>query len=262
MTKLPAAIDVAAISDTGRVREHNEDAVWLGDRFFRSGLQTSRFEGDEVERLVLAVADGVGGAAAGEVASRFVAERMAARLAAADAPETFEELEEFVQAVAAEVNASLEAEASTDPERAGMATTYTGLFLTSAACVWMNAGDSRVYALRDGVLRQLNVDHTLRQELNDPSIPGNIITNCYGHQDGFRMDVGSVDLEDADLYIVCSDGLSDYADMERATEILARAAVDGDPERLADAAEQLLDLALSGGGGDNVSFLIARPTYA
>jgi protein phosphatase len=288
MVRLPVAVEAAAASDTGRVREQNEDAVWLGDEFFRTGIRTARYDGDLVNGLLLAVADGVGGAAAGEVASQFVAERMAAAIRELDPAPDRSDLRSELQRLSGRVNDELTHEARRGTGRSGMATTYTGLYFSESACVWLNAGDSRLYALRDGRLRQVTRDHTLREEMNDPSIPGNIITNCYGHQDGFRMDTGVLDPQAADLYLLCSDGLSDYADMDRVTEVLAgvgrgeraaslrRAPSDGEAGAAAEAApnpdsestrdlEQaaraLVELALTGGGGDNVTIVIARPVY-
>lgn len=270
MQALPAIIDAVGLSDTGRVREHNEDALWMGDSFFRSGSRSRRFAGEQIAGRLLAVADGVGGAAAGEVASEWVAEQMAARVSNAltDGSET--DLVDLLTGVAREVNGELIEEGSRRPGRSGMATTYTAILFRPDRTIWMNAGDSRLYLLSDGELRQVSRDHTLREETGDPSIPGNIITNCFGTRNEFRLDVGTVDLSSASLALLCSDGLSDYADMERAAGVLGElerrlSAIDDESptlQALEDAASRLLHLALSGGGGDNVSFVIVRPGYA
>lgn len=272
MGNLPTSIDVAAISDTGRVREHNEDAVWMGDTFFRSGFRSRRIGPEAVDGLVLAVADGVGGAAAGEVASRWVAEQMAQRVSAivggaGEAPAgTPTRVEAELKRVAAQVNEELVREGARRPGRRGMATTWTGIVVSAAFTGWMNAGDSRLYCAHGARVEQVSRDHTLREERGDPTIPGNIISNCFGMPDEFRLDVGVLDPGGCEAMLLCSDGLSDYADMVRVSELLHDL-----PDRHPDAddagylepvARAMLDAALAGGGGDNVTLLIVRPFYA
>ena len=272
MQHLPVAIDVAAVSDTGRVRRNNEDAVWIGGSFFRSGVRSVRFDAPIDRGLLFAVADGVGGSAAGEVASRWVVERFAARVSAVELPEGVEPAGRVLQRLASETNDELIADARRHPGRGGMATTYTAILLSPAGEIWLNAGDSRLYALEQGELRQISRDHTLREETGDPSIPGNIITNCFGTPDGFRLDTGPLDSSSVDAYLLCSDGLSDYADMRRVAEVIT-AVIEGDGRGgdgapgddaafyLEHAANAALQLALEGGGGDNVTLLLARPLH-
>ena len=261
MSTLPVAIDAAATSDTGRVREHNEDAIWL-DTFFREGIRSARFAREEQGSLLLAVADGVGGAAAGEVASQWVCEQMAASIESVELPAEADELSSRLKKLARDVNEGLEREASARRGARGMATTYTGLLFVGERTWWINAGDSRLYELRDGSLAQISRDHTLREELGDPSIPGNIITNCFGHQDGFRLDAGQLPSDPPDLYLICSDGLSDYADMSAVEGVLRGAAASAaEASDLEAPARELVNLALAGGGGDNVTVLIARPIH-
>ena len=112
-------------------------------------------------------------------------------------------------------------------------------------------------------MEQISRDHTLREERGDPSIPGNIITNCFGMPDDFRLDVGVLDPGGCDAMLLCSDGLSDYADMSRVGELLRdlpdRDPDDEDARYLEPVARAMLDAALAGGGGDNVTLLIVRP---
>jgi PPM family protein phosphatase len=265
MTTLPTTIDIAAISDTGRVREHNEDAVWFGDGFFRSGFRSRRVVEPEIDGLLLAVADGVGGAAAGEVASKWVCEQMAALIAGIHGEERAV-LEARLKRTASRVNDELVRQGDRRPGRRGMATTFTGVLFSASWSCWLNAGDSRFYCARNGELSQVSRDHTLREERGDPSIPGNIITNCFGTPDEFYLDVGSLDPFSCDAFLLCSDGLSDYADMARVAGILAELPSpppdDETAAYLEPAARDILDSALAGGGGDNVTLLIARPHHA
>ncbi len=251
MTETIPALVVAAASDTGLVRRNNEDGVWLVDRFIRCGLHTTEVTGVPDAGVLLAVADGVGGAAAGEVASRWVCEQMAGRIFAASLCDTTT-TPGRLQRIASEVNADLLRESEADPHRRGMATTWTAVLMLPSGTFWLNAGDSRLYRLTNGELDQVSRDHTLREERGDPSIPGNIISNCFGNAEGFYLDVGELDLASCDGFLLCTDGLSDYADFSRAHDVVRATE---DPQT---AAQGLLRLALDGGGGDNVTLIFAR----
>ena len=255
MPELPPAITVTAMSDRGLVRSENEDAIWLGDRYVRSGVHVERFSQDRTGGLLLAVADGVGGSAAGEVASRWVTEQIASRLAAAKFPASYEATAGLVRRVADRVNRDLLREAGRHLELRGMATTFTAVLIRPPHTIWMNAGDSRLYTLDGLGMRQITRDHTLREESGDPSIPGNIISNCFGMPDGFHLDVGRFDVSACDSFVLCTDGFTDYADLERAEDVL-RSTFDAE-----QAVRALVDLALEGGGGDNITVLLARPLH-
>ena len=256
MGTLREAIEVVGASHTGLVRQNNEDTVWLIDRAFRSGVRGARCDQIPESGVLVAVADGVGGAAAGEVASRWVAERMAARLGAVAHSADAGTRSTALQKLGSTINRGLVRAAERDPQRRGMATTYTGLLYCGDWAVYLHAGDSRLYTFAEGDLRQITRDHTLREERGDPSIPGNIITNCFGSLQGFYLDVGPVDFRATELLLLCSDGLSDYADPTRIVEALAQGG------ELPHLARDLMQLALEGGGGDNVSLVLVRPVHA
>ncbi len=251
MTGSTPTLDVAATSDTGLVRRNNEDAIWLVNRFIRSGLHSLEITDIPDDGLLLAVADGVGGAAAGEVASRWVCEQMARRIHE-ESPVDVAAVPDRLREIASSVNADLLRVSEADPHRRGMATTWTAVLVFPSRAFWLNAGDSRLYRLAHGELEQVSRDHTLREERGDPSIPGNIISNCFGNAVGFYLDVGEIDLTTCDGFLLCSDGLSDYADLGRAHELVRRTE---DPRT---AAQGLLQLALDGGGGDNITLVLAR----
>lgn len=251
MTGPTLTLDVTATSDTGLVRRNNEDAIWLADRFIRSGMHSLEIIDIPDEGLLLAVADGVGGAAAGEVASRWVCEQMARRIHEASLAGATT-VADRLRSIASSVNEDLLRESETDPHRRGMATTWTAVLMFPSRAFWLNAGDSRLYRLANGALEQVSRDHTLREERGDPSIPGNIISNCFGNATGFYLDVGGFDIAACDGFLLCTDGLSDYADADRARQLVRRTA------DTRTAAQGLLQLALDGGGGDNITLILAR----
>jgi protein phosphatase len=258
---LPSTVEIAAVSDVGLVRARNEDALWVADHMVRDSSESARFSPpDEETGLLLAVADGVGGAAAGDVASSFVVRRMAAlyrQIVLGDTPVSAEQLSRAAQ----QVNGELQIEAHNNVQYRGMATTFTAMVFHRECQCWIHAGDSRLYGVTEGGLRQITRDHTLREISGDPRIPGNIIVNCYGCPSEFYVDTGALDPATAEIYLACSDGLSDYADMGSVEEALIGCA--SSPERsLAQCAADLVQMAKDGGGADNISFLIVRPLYA
>ncbi|HZN31581.1 MAG TPA: protein phosphatase 2C domain-containing protein, partial [Xanthobacteraceae bacterium] len=142
-------IEVTAFTHRGLLREHNEDSItvagWVSD-VAMSGLRRSRHE--LAAPLLCAVADGMGGHAAGEIASRYAIKRLAAEpFAAAEAS--------VVAAALAVINAELYQTMRSDRSLAGMGTTVAGLLLAAGRALWFNIGDSRIYRHRDGSLRQL-----------------------------------------------------------------------------------------------------------
>ena len=234
-------------------------------------MQTLVFDAAAVARgVLLAVADGVGGEAAGEVASRYVLEKLGAIVTDAPGDVELQKLAQWFSDVGAALNASLCEQAEATPGRHGMATTLTGLYIAGTRRCWVNAGDSRLYALSGGKLVQVSRDHTLREVTGNPRIPGNIIVNCFGTKNRFYLDTGVLPA-DASLFLLCSDGLSDYADAGQLERIVREAGgvlESGAPGRdgqerkaLADAARKLVDAALAGGGGDNITAVLVWVRY-
>ena len=257
----------AATSDVGLVRSGNEDGVWLAGDFVRDGHRSLVIDPSTVDGGVfLAVADGVGGAAAGEVASRFVLEEMALRAGQVPAAMDASSVGSWMVERARSVNDELAARGSESSDLKGMATTLTGIYVRGSSALWINAGDSRLYALREGTLHQVSRDHTLRELLGDPTIPGNIIANCFGSQNEFYLDTGELpatDLSSGDvIYLICSDGLSDYTEHSMLESIVTKCGQEASPAALGRAAGRLVDAAKAGGGGDNITCLLVWPRRA
>ena len=228
----------AAASNVGLLRKGNEDAAFAG-------------------RRLLAVADGMGGHAAGEVASAAVIaalEQLDALGVNAGDPEVA--LREAVE----DANSTLRDMAAADTELHGMGTTITAM-LTDGAHAWLaHVGDSRAYLLRDGELRQLTRDHTFVQQLVDEGRLApeeasthpqrNYITRALDGRDGVELDLERLELRPGDRVLLCSDGLSGVVSDASMAEVLAGSA----PE---DAVQRLIELALRGGGPDNITAIVA-----
>lgn len=236
---MPAlALACAARTDAGRVRAHNEDAVFAGPR-------------------LAAVADGVGGSAAGEVASHVVINA----LVALDKRWLDEPLEEALAAAVAHGNQTVSFIAACRPETAGMATTLAAVALDDdGRYVLASLGDSRAYLLRDGRLTQLTRDDSWVQELLDAGMitaaearlhpQRSVVLKALDGDPGHRAAISVEPARPDDRLLLCSDGLSDLVDDP------ALAAALGIADRDA-AADRLLALALEAGGRDNVSVVVA-----
>jgi serine/threonine protein phosphatase PrpC len=226
----------AGVSDVGRVRAHNEDSAFHGP-------------------YVAVVADGVGGAAAGEVASA-----TAAYVVAASALSRFgdDPVDVLVRAVE-DAHASLRAGVAADEETAGMATTLTAVVTDGSRVVLGHVGDSRAYLLRDGQLHQISQDHTYVQHLVDTGQLdprdrfghpwGNVVLRSLDGGPDQAFDVTDLDVHPGDRLLLCSDGLTDLVRDDRIAEVL----------RLADphsAAAVLTQSALLAGGKDNITAVV------
>ena len=226
----------AARSDRGLVRANNEDSVYAGAR-------------------LLALADGMGGHAAGEVASQLVI----AALAHLDDDEPGGDLLSKLDAAVREGNSAIAAHVEADPELEGMGTTLTAILFAGNRLGLVHIGDSRGYLLRDGELAQITKDDTFVQTLVDEgritaeeahSHPQRslIMRALTGHE--VEPTLIMREARAGDRYLLCSDGLSDPVSHETILEALQIADV-------AESADRLIELALRGGGPDNVTVVVA-----
>lgn len=226
----------AARSDRGLVRANNEDSVYAGAR-------------------LLALADGMGGHAAGEIASQLVI----AALAHLDDDEPGGDLLAKLDQAVREGNAAIAAHVENDPELEGMGTTLTAILFAGNKLGLVHVGDSRGYMLRDGELAQITKDDTFVQTLVDEgritaeeahSHPQRslIMRALTGHE--VEPTLNMREARAGDRYLLCSDGLSDPVSQETILEALQMPDV-------AESADRLIELALRGGGPDNVTVVVA-----
>jgi PPM family protein phosphatase len=225
-------------SDTGRQRRGNEDAY-----FARAPL--------------FAVADGMGGAQAGEVASRLAVEVLEQGL-----PEGSGSIEDRLRARVREANARINAVGQADDQRAGMGTTLTVAHVGEDELTVAHVGDSRLYRLRDGAFERLTDDHTLVDELvrqgkltpqeADEHPQRSIITRALGPETGVEADSRTWPARTGDVYLICSDGLTSMVEETRVGELVA-----GAPS-LAAAGRALIEAANEAGGRDNITVVLFR----
>lgn len=232
---------IASRTDIGRVRESNQDALLIVEGTY--GL--------------FGVADGMGGHNAGDVASR-MAVLLLGRVLEGAKPD-----EALLRAGVEEVNALIYEEQKKDAALRGMGTTLTVLWEDENRLLLGHVGDSRAYRLRKGVLTQISVDHSLVGEMLRGGLITeeqarthpyrNVITRAVGTADTIEVDVTELEKQRGDLYLLCSDGLSEYVTPDRMRDILMQMPSE-------DAADEMLRLALEGGGQDNITVLIAEVT--
>jgi PPM family protein phosphatase len=250
-------------SDTGRVRTRNEDMIVLGTTPFRNRRDATRIDtGPGTPARLVAVADGVGGSPAGDQASRIVLEEAVerTRMLPPGMPARHAVME--IEKQFRDVNRELVSRGMLGNRRRGMSTTLSGIVWYEGMAFMVHAGDSRVYSWKDDALIQISRDHTLREQMGDPSIPGNIIVNCFGMETEFYLDLRVIrwaSPDDMPVLMLCSDGLSDTLDNSCIKTIFRqRRETCGSREEtgLEATGETLLREALDQGAKDNVSIVL------
>jgi protein phosphatase len=229
-----------AQSDVGLVRAGNEDSGYAGPR-------------------LLVVADGMGGHAAGEVASAVAVESLAVLDGPGPAPADSNTADDLTEAIA-RANRRIRDLVESDPRRSGMGTTVTALLWTGTGFSLAHIGDSRAYLLRGDELVQLTRDHTYVQALIDEgritedereTHPArSLLLQALGGDD-VAPDLAEVPADDGDRILLCSDGLSGVVRGQTIAEVLAE---ESDPQAAAD---RLVALAVEGGGPDNITCVVA-----
>jgi serine/threonine protein phosphatase PrpC len=223
---------VAAVTDPGRTRRHNEDAY-------------------VIEPPLFAIADGMGGAQAGEVASRLAT----AALREGGANGSGEQrIADLIQ----EANRRVYDRSSTDPNTSGMGTTITVALVEDESVAFGHVGDSRAYLIRDARMEQLTEDHSLVNELlktgklsreeAETHPQRSVITRALGTDPDVDVDTFSVRAENGDLFLLCSDGLTDMVSEESILDVVER-----NREDIDGALKALVKAANRGGGQDNIT---------
>jgi len=249
-------LDTAVLSHPGMVRTHNEDSIFVDAK---AGLAV--------------LADGMGGYSAGEVASGIAVNVISGgmlqelnsgrELSKVDVASGLTHAALLMQQQIALANKGIYEAAQARPECAGMGTTLVATVFFQNRVSIGHIGDSRCYRLRGEKFEQLTHDHSLLQEQIDSgmltaeqakfSLNKNLVTRALGIEAVVPADISEYRLEAEDLYLLCSDGLTDMVEADAVREIVT--AKRGD---LAEAAAELIDLANQNGGRDNISVILMR----
>lgn len=239
---------VYGLSDVGLNREHNEDSI-----------------GWDIELGLIMLADGMGGHNAGEIASELAVTAIRDALLDVMTPEMLDtnliKCDEALREAVVYANEEIHEQANRRVECAGMGTTVVITLFHDDKVTYAHVGDSRIYRLRQGEMKQLTQDHSLVQEMIDNgylsqeeamiSSSRNLITRALGIAPEVEVDVKTEVLDAEDVYLLCSDGLSDLLSEQDMVRILTE-----QRDRLGDAAQHLVDLANERGGTDNISVIL------
>lgn len=236
-----------AVTDPGRARDNNEDSVAFDE-----------------EALVAVLADGMGGYNAGEIASgmatAFIKSELSRWLIEAGAIAQPKEIRRAMEICVDNANLAIYNSANANPAFAGMGTTLVLCVFKEGRLLVGHIGDSRCYRLRSDTLEQITKDHSLLQEQIDAGLITqdqaavspikNLVTRALGVEQAVMLEVNEFSVEPGDLYLMCSDGLSDMV----TDEVIARIA--GEASGLDQIAGHLVSAANENGGKDNISVLM------
>lgn len=252
---LTDALQIVSITDPGRVRGHNEDCV------------ESR-----PELGIVVLADGMGGYNAGEVASGMATSLIASGLAQIWTKEVLGKLDragamslsqEVLQTQVGKANTAIYEAAQKDPQCAGMGTTLVACVFFDNFLTVGHIGDSRLYRMRNDALEQITRDHSLLQEQIDSGLitkedarsshNKNLVTRALGIDPEVDAEIHSYDVQEGDIYLLCSDGLNDMIEDDeiQMTLIALRSNLDL-------TAQQLVQAANDAGGRDNISVMLVK----
>lgn len=238
-------ITLTAASRVGCVRSNNEDMVLAYDKFVRSDAYITEFMTENTDRFVIALADGMGGHNAGEVASEQTLSNLKFFLSDIPRGLSIGEFEEMLIEWEQSINKTINSRGHVDPALLEMGTTLVAVVYYGGKFFWMNCGDSRLYRLRNGHLLQLSTDHSLSNARGEQK-HSNIVTNCIGagcknsYIDLFEF---TADFLPGDTYLLCSDGLNDMVKHQDIERLMYEGA----------SANKLCEAAIEAGGFDNVS---------
>lgn len=236
--------EAAGVTDVGRVRRNDEDAYLV-----------------DTDRGLFAVADGVGGSRAGEVASRLAVDTAAQVLAESSRDGGSETVPQLIARMFSKANAAIVERAAREAALGQMATTLVLLYLDRASGgAWIaHCGDSRVYRWRGGVLERLTRDHSFAEALAQAggggvsvraqSPFGHVLTRCLGRQDS-SPDIRDIDALPGDRFLLCCDGLTDMIPENALGDLL------GPRLSPAESGRRLIDGANAAGGKDNITAVV------
>ena len=250
---MKTALIVYGVCDIGCEKPNNEDMILFNDVQFRDGSMRKEFDitGDagvpgRHNRVVIALADGIGGLDKGEAASELALARLRKFLERIPGDLSNQELKEVFDVYTQETHNTMSE---------GMGSTIVGLFLYQGKVFRFHAGDSRIYLLRNGGLTRLTIDHSLRESGGTPNAPANIIINSLGGPGSAFIEFAEVEqpFVKGNIYLLSSDGLHDLVSPAVISDTLIQSQNEG-----TEAAERLLALAKENGGLDNISIITIK----
>ena len=261
-------LEIQAICHKGLVRQNNEDALSIGGILLRDDSVSLSVTVPEDGYFYLLASDGMGGHENGEQASLQTLEGMKRFFESGQTPDSsgpIDDFDEALRGVARDISCRLNDQAATEGQDRPMGCTLSGVIWYYGSVRLINAGDSRVYRMRGGIVRQLTTDDNERGLTGDPQA-SKLLLNCIGGGTEGRLDVSSLDgkIRPGDILLICSDGLSDMVETDELETVLGAAGCEPESEEapgtegLGRTATDLLRIACEHGGHDNISIILAR----
>ena len=249
MSEKQSQVKITGCTDTGIRRKYNQDHI-----------------GYEQSLGIAVLADGMGGHQAGEVAAQMAVESILAKLQAlaelnSSSPVNESRILDFVSNSISESNTEIFEASHADEAHKGMGTTIVAAIVDGSHIYAAHVGDSRLYLYREQVLRRITKDHSLVQSLIDKGFYtereasnasiGNVVTRSLGNKAEVEVDTRRVEMEAADMFLLCSDGLTDMVSDWQIAEVINENSMD-----LEKTANELVALANKYGGKDNISVIL------
>lgn len=243
-------LSISAASHVGCVRQNNEDMILVGNAFVRNDSCAGEADMEDSDRYLLALADGMGGHNSGEVASNDVLTNLHYFFYDIPSGLSVGDFHEAIYEWLDSINNFIDAKGHSDPSFLDMGTTLVALLYYGGEFYWINCGDSRIYRLHEGKLMQLSTDHSLNN-LMGKSEHSSIITNCIGggcKTSYIDMVTCTDSLQPGDVFMLCSDGLTDMVEDDEIQDLL----------NVGADANVLCGAAIEAGGFDNVSVCVIK----
>ncbi len=239
-------VSVKAVCDVGKVRERNEDMILVNSDLIRDNDHISEL--DTGNHSIFAVSDGMGGHSGGDIASEKVCRELAIALNGLKANLEYDELYQYFLETVEDTHNSLVEQSKKEPEKRGMGATLIAVLYYGDKIYYINAGDSRLYRIRNGRLKQISKDHSLAQAAGYDRAKSHVLLNSVGGGEEVRIDFENITeiVMDDDLLLLCSDGLTDLVEDDVIEEILS---VNPNPAILVNEAKK-------NGGVDNISVVL------
>ncbi len=239
----------SAISDVGIVRTRNEDMVAVDDFIFRDSSYEKEYDLTiEKETIFFAVADGMGGHAAGDVASETVLKRLLPVIKHLPAGLDNANLKGILENSVKDIHEYLTQESKLDPAKRGMGSTLIALLIYEGRYYYFSAGDSRLYRFRRGLLKQISKDHSVSELFGKDRSDSHMIINSIGGGEDVFLEFNELTetVLPGDCWILCSDGVTDMLNDEELEVLLEET---NPIDRIVESAKQK-------GGKDNISLIL------
>lgn len=247
-------LSISARSHSGNVRPQNEDMILADGRFLRNESYEITHTLDFASgKILFAVADGMGGHNAGEIASEEALSSLSSFFKELPSGLSNDELTVSFNQWIQQIHTQLNERGMNNPTQQGMGTTLVGFFLYEGQCHWFNCGDSRIYHMHNGNLKRLSIDHSYEQMTGIKGKFPHAIINCIGaNASNVFLDISPInhiaEFKEENTFVLCSDGFTDLINDNTLARFLSAGIT----------APTLVRLALDAGGHDNISVCVVK----